>query len=54
MPREPKTKTNPASQRRPWRAPLVILAEDARDADRITNEFPTDAHTAASIITGQS
>jgi hypothetical protein len=51
---EPNSKRNETLSRKPWQPPLVIVAEDTLGASRITNEFPTDNHTAATIITGQS
>jgi hypothetical protein len=51
---EPNSKLDAAPTRKPWRAPEIIVAEDTLGASRLTNEFPTDNHTAATIITGQS
>ncbi len=50
MTSETTSKNN--SPRKPWRAPQIILAEEMRGADRFSNGEPTDAHTTASIITG--
>jgi hypothetical protein len=63
MPSEPRSEASPSpaaedlagiAPRKPWQAPRLILAEPTRDASRISNGFPTDNHTGATLITGDS